>query len=415
MRRNFLILLILLIIGGSNSSASDFILKSLRVYSSLDQTEFPIIDLRDSIKKSITIEFDILSVSMPNLNIIFKFCDSQWNPYENVFLLNPGYNTEYNIWFERLPQRVTGARYHYQGSFPNRNVSFPFSGKWKFFIVDSQNPKQIYGEGKFFVIYPEVKINVSINRERAQSYNAELANLNYTYAIQSSFILPDSLFPSNVKAVELIENRKLNFPIMIDRRQFDKTRFYEWNGSNRFTFIARDLRPGNEYRQTDLRDYNRFNTKEVNAKLDGIETSNFFKKLRSDLNGASFITDFRNEYSEYLNVNFKIRPPENITQPVFLVGSFNNWQVLPQYEMFDDNGLLNLKIELKRGLYDYQYVVANYKNTSIENIDWNILEGNYWDTSNEYHVFLYYETTEKGGYDKIIGYRKIKSGELWRN
>jgi hypothetical protein len=415
MRRNFLILFTLILIGGSNSFASDFILKSLRVYSSLGQTEFPIIDLKDSTRNSITIEFDILSVSIPNLNIIFKFCDSQWIPYENVFLLNPGNNTEYNIWFERLPQRITGARYHYQGSFPNRNVSFPFSGKWKFFIVDSQNPKQIYGEGKFYVIYPEVKINVSINRERAQNFNAELANLNYTYSIQSSFILPDSLFPSNVKSVEVIENRKLNYPIIIDRRQFDRTRFYEWNGSNRFTFIARDLRPGNEYRQTDLRDYNRFNTKDVNAQLDGIETSNFFRKLRSDLNGASFITDFRNEYSEYLNVNFRIRPPENITQPVFLVGSFNNWQVLPQYEMFDDNGLLNLKIELKRGLYDYQYVVANYKNRSLENIDWNILEGNYWDTSNEYHIFLYYESNEKGGYDKIIGYRKIKSGELWRN
>lgn len=415
MRRNFLVLFILIIFGGSNSFASDFVLKSLRVYSSLDQTEFPLIDLKDSTRNSITIEFDILSAAMPNLNIVFKFCDSQWKPYDNVFLFNPGYNTEYNIWYERLPQRVKGARYHYQGNFPNRNITFPFSGKWKFFIVDSQNPSQVYGEGKFYVVNSEVRLNVSVVRERAQNFDAELANLNYTYSIQSSFNLPDSLFPPNVKYVEVIENRKLDYPIIIDRNQFNKSRFYEWNGAKRFTFIARDLRPGNEYRQTDLRDYNRFNTTDVNAQYDGIETSNFFRKLRKDLDGASFLTDFRNDYAEYMNVNFRIRPPENITNPVFLVGSFNNWQVLPQYEMFDDNGLLNLKIELKRGLYDYQYVVADYNYGTITNIDWNILEGNYWDTSNEYHVFLYYDSNEKGGYEKIIGYRKIKSGELWRN
>lgn len=415
MHRNFLILFILILTVNSSTFATDFVIKNLRVYSSLDQTEFPMIDLSDSTRNSITIEFDILSVSMPNLNIIFKFCDWQWNPIENVFLLNPGYNTEYNIWYERLPQRVKGARYHYHGSFPNRNVTFPYSGKWKFFIVDSQNPSQIYGEGKFYVINSEVRISVNIRRERAQNYHSELANLNYTYSIQSTFVLPDSLFSSNVKYVEIIENRKMDYPIVIDRMQHDESRFYEWNGSNRFTFVARDLKPGNEYRQTDLRDYNRFNTPEVNAQYEGVETSNFFRKLRRDLNGASFITDFRNEYSEYLNVNFRIRPPDNITQPVFLVGSFNNWQVLPQYEMYDDKGLLNLRIELKRGLYDYQYVVADYKKGSIQNIDWQILEGNYWDTSTEYHVFLFYESIEKGGYDKIIGYRKIKSGELWRN
>lgn len=415
MRRNILIDLFLLFVLSSYTFASDFQIKSLRVYSSIDQTEFPLIDLRDSTKGSISIEFDVQSAHITNLNILFRFCDADWKPYENIFLLNPGYNTEYNIWFERLPQRVAGARYHYQGSFPNRNVTFPFSGKWKFFIVDSQNPNEIYAEGKFYVVYPEVKLNVKIDNERSQGYDSDLANLNYTYSIQSSFLLPDSLFSAYIKSVEVIENRKLHYPISINRNQLTQTRFFEWNGSNSFTFIARDIKPGNEYRQADLRDYNRYNSQNVNAQYDGIETSNFFRKGRRDFNGASFLADFRNEYAEYLDVNFRIRPPENITKPVFLVGSFNNWQVLPQYEMFDDNGLLNLKIELKRGLYDYQFVAADIYNDGIQNIDWFILEGNFWETVNEYHIFLFYESTEKGGYDKIIGYRKIKSGELWRN
>lgn len=411
MCRNILIIF-LIIIPFVKINAEDFVIKSLRVYSSLSEISFPIIDKSDSSKKTITIEFDVQANYAPALNIIFKFCDKDWQPYENIFLANIGYNTEYNLWLEKLPLRVTDARYHYMGIFPNKNVTFPFSGKWKFFIVDSQNPDKIYGEGKFLVVIPEVKLNISVTKNRMENVIPEIAALGRTITIFTSFTLPDTLFESNIQLVEIIENKKIFYPIRIDRTKLTDQNYYEWNGSNKFLFIAKDIRPGNEYRQTDLRDINRFNQKNVNAQYDGIEVSSFFKKRNRDLNGGSILTNYKNDYAEYLNVTFKIRPPENITSSVFLVGDFNNWQVLPDYELFDDNGLLNLTIELKRGIYDYQYVTAHKINEEVKNIDWYVLEGNFWETENDYHIFLYYKTPEKGGYDKIIGYKKINSGGL---
>ena len=68
---------------------------------------------------------------------------------------------------------------------------------------------------------------------------------------------------------------------------------------------------------------------------------------------------------------------------------------------------MNFSVQLKRGVYDYQYVTGKIVNDRVENIDWEILEGNFWETENEYYIFLYYQTVEKGGYDKIIGYKKI--------
>ncbi|MEJ5350947.1 MAG: type IX secretion system plug protein domain-containing protein [Melioribacteraceae bacterium] len=392
--------------------ANDFVIKSLRVYSSLSEISFPIIDKSDSSKKTITIEFDVQGDYAPNLNIVFKFCDKDWIPYENIFLANIGYNTEYNLWLEKLPLRVTDARYHYAGVFPNQNVTFPFSGKWKFFIVDSQNPDKIYGEGKFFVVIPEVKMNISITKNRIENVIPEIAALGRTITIFTSFTLPDTLFESNIQQVEIIENKKISYPIIIDKAKLTEQNYYEWNGGSKFLFIAKNIKTGNEYRQTDLRDINRFNQKNVNAQYDGIEVSNFFKKRNRDYNGGSILTNYKSDYAEYMNVTFRIRPPENLTASIFLVGAFNNWQVLPDYEMFDDNGLLNLTIELKRGVYDYQYVTAENTDGEIKNIDWYILEGNFWETENDYHVFLYYQTPEKGGYDKIIGYKKINSGGL---
>jgi len=74
--------------------------------------------------------------------------------------------------------------------------------------------------------------------------------------------------------------------------------------------------------------------------------------------------------------------------------------------------MMNLSLQLKRGIYDYQYVTGEVAGDHIENINWEILEGNFWETRNEYFIFLYYKTIEKGGYDKIIGYKKIMSNSL---
>lgn len=420
MRRNILIFpgrsciyfLSLFLITRSFSFAGGLEIKSLRVYSSEDQTSFPVIDYSDSLKNFITIEFDVKADYFPDLNIIFRFCDADWNPYNNALLLNPIYNTERNMWFERLPASVQGARYRFTGKFPNNNVNFPYSGKWKFFIVDSQNKNLVYTSGKFFVVNPEVKLNVQVAKEAQQGEIPESASLLRTISIRTNFTLPDSLFASNVKRVEIITNRKFNYPIVIDRNSYTADRFYEWNASNKFSFIARSIRPGNEYRETDIRDITRYNTPTVNARFGDIETSNFFSRGKKDMNGASYLTDFKNEYADYMNVVFRIRPPENIKSPIFLVGYFTNWEVLPAYEMFDDKGMMNISVELKRGVYNYQYVTGEIVNDRVENIDWQILEGNFWETENEYYIFLYYGTVEKGGYDKIVGYKKIKIGAL---
>ncbi len=146
----------LVLISWSINSAVGLEIKSLRVYSSNDQVEFPVIDYSNDQRTSITIDFDVQSSDMPNLSIVFKFCDENWNPYNNAFLSNRMYSTETILWFERLPQNIRGARYHYNGSFPNNNVNFPFSGKWKFFIVDSQNRDLVYATGNFMWYIPKL-------------------------------------------------------------------------------------------------------------------------------------------------------------------------------------------------------------------------------------------------------------------
>ena len=404
LKRSFLLIFLLSI---TLIAEDDFEIKSLRVYQSHDETSFPIVFPNSKI----AIEFDIKSDHTPNWEILFRFCDQYWEPYEDYLFANEMYNTERNLWFEVLPFRGDRARYHYKGIFPNENVNFPFAGKWQFYIVDTNEPDYIYGSGKFYVIdRKEVFLKTSLKDQRLEGLDPDPAVFGQIYNLKVSFNLPDSLFTQQVINIEIIENRKIEYPIVLDKTYDNQWRFYEIDGAKSLSFYAKDIQPGGEYRQVNLMSKTKYNPPKTSAHFDGVEVSRKFKPSGRDFNGGSKLMNFKNEYAEYMDVEFRLRLPDNYYQNVFLVGAFNNWEILPDYLMNEDNGLFTQTIELKRGIYDYQYVTADIIDDFLENESWIELEGNDWRTRNEYYIFLYYDSPELGGYDKIIGYKKIISG-----
>jgi len=382
-------------------------IKTLKTYRLQDETSLPVI----TSDGELTIEFDINSSVEPSLNIVFKFCDKNWNPVDNLFLQNYGENIAYNLDFELLPFTVQEARYHFKGSFPDKSnyVSFPFSGKWKYFITDSQDTSLVFGSGRFYFIQNVLDLNVLFKREQLEDKVYYPLTIGNVFNITTSFVLPQEMFPAYVDHIEIVENKKTDDIISVDKNYNSNTRQFYWDGDRKISFTVRDIRPGNEYRETDLRDINRFSSKNVRAQFDGIEYSRFYKQGRRDLNGGYILTNFKNEYADYLNVKFSIRPPNEFFQSIFLVGAFNDWRILPEYEMENEGGIYSKTIELKRGIYDYQYVAADILNNEVKNEDWLLLEGNFWETSNLYHIFIYYKDPNYGGYDRIIGYKVILS------
>lgn len=385
-------------------------IKSLRVYSE-SETSFPILTPLEEDSRYLTVEFDIDSDVLPNVNIIFRYCDKNWIPYDNLFLINNGKNIEYDLDFEILPFTCEDARYHYKGSFPNENnfVDFPFSGKWMFYITDVQDTAKVYASGKFYVVYNDVEMNVNLKKEMLEEKSFSPLEIGRIINLTSSFDLPEELFPNFVDQVEIIQNKRISFPIVVDRTFNTNTRQYSWNADRKFSFTARDIYPGNEYRQTDIRDINKFNSKDISAQFSGFEMSRFYKLGRRDLNGSYLLTNYKNDFATYLNVDFRIKPPEEFLGDIFLVGSFNNWQPT-ELDKLEKNGEIFAKtIQLKRGIYDYQFVTGYINKGLIQDENWIYLEGNFWETSSEYHVFLYYKDPNYGGYDRIIGFKKIIS------
>jgi hypothetical protein len=384
-------------------SAQDPEIRTLQAYAGKNETTLPVVS-EDENFNYLTIEFDIKSEFLPNLNLVFRFCDRNWRPYDNLFLRNTGQNAAYNLDVKRLPVTVEEAEYHFRGVFPNNydEVEFPFSGNWMFYITDSNDTSIVHASGRFYVVYKDIKLATSLKHEKLEDENFHPVELAKVFNVTTAFTLPDELHPSNLSHVEIVENQRIYEPFIIDRGFNTNRRNYYWNGDREFTFTARDIRPGNEYRKTDIRDSRIFSSKDVRAQFDGIEYPRFFKSAPPDMNGG-FISGRSDVYPTYLNVTFEIRP-DNDYGSIFLTGAFNNWLILPEYEMKDVGGVYTKTIMLKRGAYDYQYVAADVVNGRIQDEDWYILEGNSWETTNVYHVFVYYTDPQYGGYDRIIGY-----------
>ncbi len=364
----------------------------------------PIVELG----KYINIEFDVVSDESPSMNIKFFFCDKNWRPEENQFLKNPVYDTEYNIWFDKIPVTAEGADYHYSGRFPNNNIKIQYPGKWGYYIVDSNDDERIYAEGRFIVYESLMPVRSKLNKIRLEGRTIYPANYGQVNKLHVTFDLPDSLHNSQLSQIEVIENHKLDYSIVLDQNTREDNRYFEWDAHNRFSFVIKDLFPGNEYRQCNLRNKNKYQFPKTFAQFDGIETPRSMTYLNDrDFNGGSVIENYNYPNSEYLDVEFRLSLPEDFYEEVFLVGEFTDWNVWPEYKLEKRKGYYSTTVELKRGIYDYQYVTGRTDGDEVADIDWLRIEGNDWRTRNDYYILVFYRTEELGGYDKIIGYSKI--------
>ncbi|WP_009033513.1 type IX secretion system plug protein [Indibacter alkaliphilus] len=189
----------------------------------------------------------------------------------------------------------------------------------------------------------------------------------------------------------------------------EDTKMIEYNlfdGSN--TFMG-----GNEFRFLDLRFVRArgMNVKSVKMEDDVVYAEAGLDKPRPngvyseylDMNGQYAVMNLERQNhereSEYIVTTFYLSA-EGITETPYLIGSLTHWGFSPDSEMKlnPNTNTYEATLILKQGWYDYQYA---YKSKE----GWNItpIEGSFFETENEYEVFVYYRDMGSR-YDEIISY-----------
>jgi hypothetical protein len=396
-------------------STSHVEILGLRVYGNGDEYRPPIIDKSEVV----TIEFEVTTVHPPNVQIIFKHASKDWVADENVFVNDPSKMMTDYLAYVAAPNGVYHYTYAYKNSFPNKRnrVVFAFAGNYLFYVVDHDENDQVLAEGKFIVTETLVSTSMMI----ANKFHSEYPNpLNQVNVITVNVSAPEqydsndpySLYHQDIKTVDIIQNWRLTQPYRIDLDDSDAETFVDDFMKPNKKFWIRNVSPGNEYRRLDLSNTTTYPNHQLARLVEGPDLSRFQWQGKPDANGASKWKPFTGANADYLEVELRLRLAEKPSRKIYAVGGFNNWEVLPEYEMILDSAtqLYCFRFWVKRGVYDYQYVLGDEnKQGRIVNQDWLTLEGNDWRTINHYTALVYYRDRRYGGFDRIVGVMRGRS------
>ena len=305
---------------------------------------------------------------------------------------------------------------HYILSFPNRETrGVTKSGNYLLSIYNDDGV--LIFTRKFMVVEEQVAVGVEIKRSRNLKY------IDTKQTVQFSINSKDQLLinPKQSLHTLVLQNSNLKTAITNLKPQYTMGSELIYRYDQESSFWA-----GNEF-------YN-FDSKEARAANNGIryiELTDLFEHYLytnlsradrpytyyPDINGNFVVRQFSAENSdieaEYIRMHFALQYYEDIgDKELHIYGNFNNWTIDEStYMRYDEatDTYRNTRL-FKQGFYNYRYVLVDRDGS----IDQGAIDGNYWQTENDYTVLVYYRGPGQR-YDKIIGMGKGNSSIITNN
>jgi hypothetical protein len=365
------------------------------------QNAVPLFLLGDSFQ----LQFDDLHGSEDNYYYKITHCDYDWkqsqlsvNEYLNGF--NEQRIQDYSNSFNSLQ-----IYSHYKLTFPNKLTQLKVSGNY---IISVLNESKEVVFSRKFIIYEEL-VSVPLQIKRART-NPDLPfKHNLDFAIRTSAMTFQSPL-TNIKVL-LLQNGRLDNAITNIKPMYTigNDLIYKYDSETQFW-------AGNEYLF--------FENKNIRAATNSIahvDSSGglyncylYSNNARSaqqytywpDINGNFLVNNLNAENSEieadYAWIYFSLSAPAFYqNKNIYITGMFNNYNLTDENKMDynEKKGIYEKAMMIKQGFTNYCYTVADSKG-KIDNQ--NAIDGNYWQTENNYQAIIYYrENNER--YDRVIG------------
>lgn len=361
---------------------------------------------------NIKISFDRISEdSFDRLRYKIHHCDAYWKLSTGISEIDflDGFND--NPISDYAPSINTTVEYtHFNLTLPNRDASLKLSGNYVVEVYDEDDPDTILLTACFSVVDPLVTIAASVSANTDIDTNKDHQQVSFNILHQGMNIRdPFTEIIAFVQQNNRLDNERLVAkPTYINPGKL----IYERN---------RDLifKAGNEYRrfETSSYRYSGMNVKSIEYKrpdyIMNIETdkvrANLSYSYDQDQNGRVIIHNNDSEYPEteadYFITNFTLAMDQPILESIYINGDFTDDTFNDKYKLkYDkDNKSYHLSLLLKQGMYNYLYLTKDGNKYTTANI-----EGDYYQTENEYSIYVYYRPNGQR-YDSLIGVQTIQS------
>ena len=358
------------------------------------------------------LNFDDMEANVKSYYYTYQLCDYDWQPVQlSPFDYIKGFTQE-RITNYRFSS-IAYTRYtHYQAFLPGDNCLPTRSGNYlvKVFL-DGDTSKLVFTRS-LLVLDNKASIAARVVQPfTGDTYNTH-QHIKFTVNLQG---LNASNASQQIK-VAIIQNGRWDNLQGNVLPTFVRNNNLEYSNENNFVFPG-----GKEWRWLDLRSFrllseridsaNR-NRTDLYVKPD-VDRAGQRYVYYADLNGRYLVTT--NEsidpylQGDYTTAHFKFIPPNQTAyadKDLYLIGQLTDYQLNEKTKMnFNvEKGRYEGSLNLKQGYYSYGYALAD-KNNATQNID---LDGNYWETENNYTILVYYKSfTDQS--DQLIGVSTIST------
>ena len=351
------------------------------------------------------LQFDDLHGSEDNYYYKITHCDYDWKQSQlsvNEYL--GGFDDqriqEYSNSFNALQ-----IYSHYKLTLPNKLTQLKVSGNYIISILNDS--KEVVFTRKFIVYEDLVAVPLQVKRART---NTDLPfKHNLDFAIRSNSLTFQSPL-TNIK-VMLVQNGRLDNAITNIKPMYTigNDLIYKYDSETQFW-------AGNEY--LFFENKNIRNATNSIAHVDsgsGLYSCYLFtNNARAaqeytywpDINGNFLVNNLNAENNEieadYAWIYFSLSAPAFYqNKNIYVTGMFNNYALTDENKMDynEKKSIYEKAIMVKQGFTNYSYTVADSKG-KIDNE--NAIDGNFWQTENNYHAIIYYRENNQR-YDRVIG------------
>jgi len=387
-------------------------IKSVELYREGWKMSPPVVGLKGGQK--LILSFDDLDGDVKYYYFSFIHCDAMWQPSElrkNEYIrgFDEDEIRDYAFSFNTLKVYT-----NYQLSFPTDYIEFTKSGNYILKVwMDEDVDSNLVLTRRFMVINQKVTIKGEVvppvrNDDRNYKQQLEFEINPGSYYIQNPY--------SDLKVMVLQNWRWDNAAYNVQPRMIvgNKLDYYSlddlvFDGGNEFrSFDIKSLKYQSEY--IALIDYDYEGTQ---VYLQPDERKTFKQYVRDDdLNGKFFLekegADYSDIESDYAYVHFTLPYTHPlVTGNMYVFGALTDWNFTEEAKMeydYEDNYYFT-RLYLKQGYYNYAYV---YLEDGEDAGDITLIEGNHWETNNEYIILVYFK--EPGTYyDQLIGVEYVSA------
>ena len=294
---------------------------------------------------------------------------------------------------------------HYRLSFPNKFTQIIKSGNYILNILN--NDKEIVFSKKFILYENLTEVPMQIKRARVVTDNPYMHNVDFMVrSTNILFQIPDK----NLKVV-LFQNGKWNNAIYNIKPQYTIGNDLIFRYDKETQFYA-----GNEYLWFDNKDIRAAtNTIAYVDSKSGLYNSHLYTNSARrnqvytffpDLNGNFQVrslnaqnSDVEADYTWVYFTLFSANTPANTN--IYVTGMFNDNALTTENKMDynAEKGVFEKAIMIKQGFVNYNYTVTNKNN---EVIGKEAVDGNFYETENNYIAVVYYRANNDL-YDRVIG------------